>query len=119
MNTELEKLKESLASLDIKFKQIKAEMPEDDKHMQMMDLLWNSLGSLRQYVYSVDDRLYSHANDGHIPKLTPSQLEELLDSCGAGGDYNVNKRQLFASAKYDIKANKDGTVVELKLPKKD
>ncbi len=122
---DLAKLKETLASLDKKFEEIKGQIsstqdpkasPEtNDNHKTYMDYLGNiaanlhsSLSALRNHVYSMADDMYAAHRDLHkkidehleaapSPK-TATQTQAYLEACKMGNDYDVKKPALYAKA---------------------
>lgn len=62
---------------------------------------WQAISNLQQSIYSTQDSFYStfasHLNN-HVPKLTPSQMQEFLKSCGAENDYVIQKPVLNITA---------------------
>ncbi|SRR3990167_4836806 len=108
--SELDKLKQSFASLDEKYK-ASADMHDDmeDEKMkkihQMMDermgYIYQMLGKLHDMVYQTQDMHYAAWNkhiSNHIPPLTASQMEKVLDMCGARGDFEIKKPALYISS---------------------
>ncbi len=91
---ELEQLKLSVAALTEK----KESNANDIEYMK------NALSSMYSYVYAMEEnfynlssKLYSHAQDGHLPKLTPGSMKKLLKTCGMDEDYEVAKRVIYAN----------------------
>lgn len=109
--TELDKLKQSFASLDEKYK-ASADMHNDmeDEKMkkmhQMMDermsYIYQMISSVRDMVYRSQDENYAAWNShlkSHIPVLTASQMQKMLDNCGAGSDYEIRRPILSVASK--------------------
>lgn len=118
MNKELEKLKESLASLDKKFVQLKGNhdtVNNPELNNQIWNICYDMIAGLRQYVYSIDDRLYEHSSQGHIPKIVGAErMNNALEALGLDGDYRAEPKTIYA---YNIQANKNGVELDLKSKK--
>ena len=107
MNKELKELSESCASLCENLKQLKADMPVDPKNPsndmmnKCMDAMYNIADNLHRRIDIVDQnhwqKMDNHISAStHLPKLTASQHEKLLKSCGASEDYQVQKPTIWA-----------------------
>lgn len=62
---------------------------------------WQAISNLQQTIYSTQNQFYGMFADhtsSHLPKLTASQMQKMLDSCGAGSDYEIKKPQLYISS---------------------
>lgn len=124
MDKNLEKLKESLAKIDDKYKEIKGDMsvdPKMDKQNQMMDYMYQCMSNLRDYIYGAEDRMHSKMDNHmvpngktHAPHLnSASAVENYLDACGMSEDYIVQKPTI------QVKASRQGNKefeVELNIP---
>lgn len=63
-----------------------------------IDCLYNELQFLYRYISNVEDMLLSHAKNGHLPPIIgPDKLTKAIKILGLDGDYEVNKRQIWAS----------------------
>lgn len=123
-NKELTEIKANLDTLDDKFKQAKADIcciddKSNDVYYKCMDACYQMISSLRQYVYSVEDRMYSNFSDhnkGHLPKILGAEkMQNAIDTLGISQDYDVQKPIVW------ISASRNGTknfTAELNIPKK-
>ncbi len=111
-NTELEKLNQTFASLKAEFDTVKAEMMpqkegEDPKYQELcsrmdrcMSSMYAMVDNCHSRISAMDNYHYNAMNDhrkGHLPNLSPSQLSAMLKTCGADGDYEVQKKTIYAS----------------------
>ena len=115
MNNEFKKIKESLASLDKKFQEVKAQMPENDKYGDLMEICYSMVSNLRNYVYAVEDQVWEHKSQNHVPPLNAAAMEKFLKVVGMDGQYKIQPPVLY------IKANRQNKVefqVELTNNKK-
>ena len=100
MDPKTKELRETFAKLEEKYKQIQASPTPEEKSKQMEEWIYSMFSSLRSQMWKCEDAQYAHANDNskHLPKLTPGQMQKLIDACGATDDYNVVKNNLYCSA---------------------
>lgn len=127
MNKELEKLKEikaSIEKLDKEYRTIKGYGECCDKPCpaEVQDILYSLLNNVYRYIDSSISGIWRWQDDHvtnktHLPKLSASQIENLLDAAGAEDDFEVQKPIIWASAKYNSTENKDGVVIELQIDK--
>jgi len=118
---ELGILKQSFASLEEKFKSVKSEVKADsmtdmkpttedcmnymkssmDYMDQKVSYINEMMSSVRQMIYQNADSFYNytykHAQN-HVPVLTASQMNKLLENCGASEDFEVKKPTLYMSS---------------------
>jgi hypothetical protein len=91
---ELEQLKLSVAALTEK----KESNANDIEYMKnAMSGMYNYIYAMEENFYNLSSKLYSHAQDGHLPKLTPGSMKKLLKTCGMDEDYEVAKRVIYAN----------------------
>lgn len=115
----LEELKQTMASLDDKFKQLKGNGDSMSPEMsnQIWDICYSMVSNLRQYVYAVEDSFYEHKKN-HIPPIIGAErMNNALEVLGLAGDYKAEPRTIFANSKYKISAGKYGVTAELDLEK--
>lgn len=65
-----------------------------------MQYVYSVMDSRFQYVYNSLDGIYnwmSMHSQGHLPNLSPSSLQKLIDVAGMGDDYKVAPRVIYAS----------------------
>lgn len=77
---------------------------------------WQAISNLQQSIYSTQDQFYGMFSDhtsNHMPKLTSSQMQKMLDSCGAGSDYEIKKPTLYMSSAKTAR----GSVITIGLKK--
>lgn len=97
---DLTSLKQAIASCN--------EEKDSDKLKEMYSGIMNQVYSSMEYMnsrmenlwsalYKSEEKMYSHAQEGHLPSLTPSQLKALLAAAGADEDYDVAKRTIWAA----------------------
>lgn len=106
MDKKLQELKESLASIDTNFKQIKADMDGDDKMNKLAEYFYDSLSRIREYMWQMEGNLYrnldNHTNPPgaiHAPNLkTASHVQSYCDACGMGDDVEIVKPVIFVRA---------------------
>lgn len=121
--------KENKNSLDNELNKIKAYVEEckaatvtveyvcRDDYMRSMDYMYNVIDRVRSLVYETENRFYNNlerifATYTFVPKLTPSQLEKLLEVVGASQDYQVGK-------KYATASENKGNTLEIEIKKKE
>ena len=120
---ELTKLNQSFAALNDGFKnliserkQAKADMggeKDDDKMGEMMDYMHSLFSNVHSRIYAMEDNFYSYAaqhDKGHIPPLSPSQMNKMLKGCDANEDYVAQPKVIYASK------GKNYLEVEMKRP---
>lgn len=109
-----EKVKQQLEKLQADFP-VNPSQPEDSKYNDM----YNCMNNMARNIYASIDYLHNrmdkmqqtHADyvanhgKGHIPSLTPSQMEKHLKNIGAEGDYNVVRPNILMA-----KSNKGITI---------
>jgi len=116
---ELETLKTSIASADTKYKEIKANpaeitnLDEVRSCLDSMNYKFSYLVDEINYIYKYTQRLeelfYQHITNGHIPPISgPEKMSKAIKVLGLDGDYEVNKKQIWAS--------KNGIVVNYTKP---
>lgn len=108
MNEEMKKLSEAFGQIDKNFKELRAQMgdmskdnPQQDNMNKIMDMCYQMVSNVHSRIDSLASDNYrwqdNHMqNNTHLPKLTASQHQKLLDSCGAGKDYNIQKPTIYA-----------------------
>ena len=110
-NAEIEKLSQTFATLQSEFNAVKTELKASDVNTVTVDKMYQAINCMMSSVYSMIDnchariskmddyyyKMLSEHYQGHLPKLTPSQLNAVLKTCGADEDYEVAKRMIFAS----------------------
>lgn len=120
---ELEKLKQAMASIEVKMKEVKADMEEgpdsvDSKMSSMMGYCCDMVNNLRQYVYRVEDAMYSKFSDhsiGHLPPINGAgKMEKALEKLGIAEDYNISKPTIWVSASRNGKKEYNVTLPALK-----
>lgn len=96
----LKDIKNKMDQFSASCKKIIASYDEDSEYKsglkeiyKYMDYLSNSM---YEYMSKLESNLYEH-KDGHLPKLTAGQMEKLLESCGASGDYEIKKPTVYVS----------------------
>jgi hypothetical protein len=105
----LSELKESLAKMDEKYKEIKGDMPVDpkmDKYNEVMNYMYDCMSRMRDYMWQTEANIYqridNHTNpqgSTHPPMLkTASHVESYLDACGMSNDAEVVKPQIYVRA---------------------
>lgn len=63
-----------------------------------IDYLKSELSYLYRYLSNLESALYQHAHEGHLPPIIgPEKLTKALKALGLDGDYEVQKRQIWAS----------------------
>lgn len=109
MNKELKELSETFANISKEFKELRAgmDMPSADPKNhdmmnRMMDNMYAMINNVHNRIDKVDQQHWQNMDNHmsastHLPKLSASQHEKLLKSCGASEDYNVIKPSIFAS----------------------
>ncbi len=110
MDAKLQEMKESMAALEVKYKELRADMPMDDKMNKMMDYFYDSMSRMRDYMWEMEGNMYrnleKHTNPAgatHAPHLkTASQVQAYCDSCNMTDDVEVVKPQIH------IRANRQG-----------
>ncbi len=119
MNDELKKLSEAFGTISKKYLQTKADMGEKDSGMdkkmsdmmgyvyQLIDNLHRRVDYVSQAGYEIYDEHMSKST--HLPKLSVSQMNKLLENCGASDDYVCNPKQVMAKAL--------GKIVSVKTPR--
>lgn len=109
---ELQELRANVEILNKKYKEIRAEMPEnhDNKMRDMEDLMWQLISRVHERISYVEDGFYNYTYQhsvGHIPAIAGAgQMEDCLKTLGLNKDYQVYKPMIAAaSTKYgfDIK----------------
>ena len=121
----LEELKQTLASLDDKFKELKGNgeiVTSPDLQSQIWNVCYDMVSNLRNYVYAVEDRMYSKWQDhqlGHLPQILGAErMNNALETLGLDGDFKAEPKTIYASDyKYSIKATKGGVIATLDLTK--
>lgn len=101
---DIKQLKESFATAKKQYEETKgygaAEDSKDDHMYTMIDNLYRYMSAVEDSVYRVMGE--HNKNTTHLPKLTASQVEKLLDSCGAGKDFQVQRPVIWSSAKREL-----------------
>ena len=115
IRAEFEKLNTSFLEISTKYKQIKADLPSDNKDMEdmmynMMDNIDRRISYIWDAIYSLDNALYNHASKGHLPKLDGSQMKKALNKLGLEDSFDVVVPTVYA------KARRQGTIFEINLP---
>ena len=118
----LQEIKASLDKTEKEFKQIRADVGENannEVYYKCMDACYQMVSSVRQYVYTVEDRMYRMFDEhskGHLPKIHGAEkMQNALETLGIDGDYSVQKPTIW------VQANRNGTknfIAELNIPKK-
>jgi len=125
MTKELEQLKESIASLDKKYRESKGYNGDtaSPSKPEMEDMMYQMISNVYRYVDSslsyIDQWINGHSK-GHIPPCSgPEKLANAIEVLGLDGDYQVEKKTIWASnLKYTIKASKkNGIRLECDLVK--
>jgi GTP-binding protein EngB required for normal cell division len=106
MNKELKELSEAFATLSNSFKELQSDMhtkEPDNKMNDMMNYMHQMVSNIHDRIDRVDNnhwqKMDNHMSAStHLPKLTASQHEKLLKSCGASEDYSVVKPSIYARA---------------------
>jgi hypothetical protein len=121
-NKELQEIKASIETLDKKYRESKGygEVSTKPCDSESSDMLYSMIQGVYRYIDYVQGNTYNwqdnHTSKStHLPKLTASQTEKLLKSCGANEDFDVARPTIFA------RANRNGStefIAELKVPKK-
>ena len=112
---EITKLQTSYAAIREKSKEIKADAPDNQSLYDMMCSIMDNMDARMRYVWEAinysDERYYKHLK-GHIPSLSPSQLQKVLDKTGLGDDFKIEKPIIWASTN----GRKTNFVAEYKKP---
>ena len=119
-NSELKQLKQSLAELENKFKEtlangepINNDSPEAKYNTQLNNLasyLFNMIDNLRTYIYKLEDQLYTHASEGHLPKIVGAdRMNYCLKTLKLDVSYKAEPKIVYAS--------KNDCVIEAEMPK--
>lgn len=103
----LASLKKSIA--DIMTKSDEDEEDETEKEMYaMMDRFaghfYSYLDSLQSQIYKLQDSMYKHRYEGHLPELNGVAIKNLLDTAGVGDQYEVQKKIIYANDKSNLSA---------------
>ena len=96
---------ESLASLQEKLQEAIAYADDCCKETATLADLQNAFSYFNDRIRYVNDQmnslwtsLYEHTSQGHLPKLAgAAQMEKALKALGLDGDYEVQKRVIYAS----------------------
>ncbi len=102
--TELEQLKQVMASIDEKVKKAQADAPSntDQRMSEMFNYCYDMIGRLRDYVYQVEANTYDmfrKHEQGHLPPIKGAgKMEKALEKLGMADDYNVSKPTIWVSA---------------------
>ncbi len=107
---DLQKTKETLASLEKQYAQSKGyisaeQMSEEEmkkrKMMEDQDMMFQMMKSMRSYIGYIEENMYAYMsehNKGHLPAIGgPGQMQHCLSVLGLDKDYEVYKRPIFAS----------------------
>lgn len=108
LKNELLELSNSFAALNKNFTKIRADYEtkeEKDEKMNeimlemyhMVDNVHNRIDKTNNYLFRIEEALWKHGNEGHLPKLTPSQLKKALKNCDADEDYKVEPKVIYAN----------------------
>lgn len=125
MNKELEKLKQikaSIEKLDKEYRAIKGygECSNAPCPAEVQDMMYQICRNIYSYIDNSISYIYRWQDEhqrGHLPPINgPEKLQNAIDVLGLDGDYEVNKRQLWAGARYVIGSN---GVIELQIDKKN
>lgn len=117
-NNELEQIKVSLAALDKEFKEVIAngngvETEEDKYAKQIYDVanyFYRLIGEVKSYLFRLEQELYTHESDGHIPKIQGAQkMNHVLEVLDLNEDYQAMPKIVYAS--------KNNYVIEAECPK--
>ncbi len=77
------------------------ECPEPCCEVSLSDIsyLHSRIESLWNEVFRVWNALYSHQSEGHLPKINGAEkLQKALDVLGLSGDYEIEKKTIYASS---------------------
>jgi hypothetical protein len=101
---ELQEIKANIAKIDKQYRISKgyAEDCNSPTPAEQEDTMYQMLGSVYSYIDRIQSQMYSWqdshcSNYTHLPKLTPSQTENLLKAAGANKDFEVQKKIIWAS----------------------
>jgi hypothetical protein len=101
MSTPLSELRESIAQVETKLKQAKAEIKEEDQYYALFDYFYEMNRRTREYLYELENALAQHANpaNGHLPKIKGAgKMANVLSKLGMDDDYNVEKPVIHTRA---------------------
>lgn len=130
-NKPLDNLKQSLANLDKKISEMKANVDVNSKAAQdvmgVYDELKSALNSIyasmsyaNEYIHQRIDNVNSRMNDhekNHVPAMmSPTHMKNFIKACGMEDDYQVEPKTIYSYA-HVIKASKNGVSVQLNLSK--
>lgn len=123
MNKELQEIKANIEKLDREYRQAKGygDVSTTPSKNEMEDRMYQMMSNIYRYIDSVASDSYKWQDNhnsvhSHLPKLTASQMEDLLDSCGAGRDFEVRKPAIFAK---DLRYSLKGKEIILEAKDKD
>ena len=109
---EITKLQTSFAAISKKYKEIDADMSEKDMDPKMMQKMmqdmmenmdarmgyvWSAIRSMDDSMYEHGKNLENHKNKNHVPPLSASQMQKLLDKTGLADDFSVERPVIYAS----------------------
>lgn len=90
------KLKEIKANIEAKKQELKGEFcPEYFEYC--IASLYDYVGYLERSIGNLQERLYDHTSNGHLPPIkSAGQLEKAIKVLGIGDDYQVVKPVIWA-----------------------
>lgn len=109
IKAETEVIKNQFLASVAQIKEVKADCKEskanvDDICCRLDNLAYsinyisNSINELYRYVNSVENHLYKHLDNGHIPPILGAEkFANALEALGIDGDYKVEKKTIWAS----------------------
>lgn len=63
-----------------------------------INCLWDELNYLYRYISNVEDTIYRHMGDGHLPKVkSTEQLKRAIDVLGLSEEYKVEPITIWAA----------------------
>lgn len=60
--------------------------------------LYDELKYVYNYIYRLEEELYKHKNDGHVPKIpSTTAMKKVIDILGLSDEYKVEPKVIYSS----------------------